>query len=330
MTAPALAPLILCQPEAGASVAAQSTASLPHAPPRIASSLASRSGYLRPAGASAARLDARSASVTSETPSFREQRSENLESYQPYESARPAIDRLLDHLLRRTGLPDADAEDFRSRAHAHLVERDCHVLRQHKGPGSIESYLAVVLNHLLSDFRNSLWGKWRPSACARRNGWVAIRLEEMLYRDKFSAREAVMTLMTQHRELQERELWSLVRTLPRRVGVRIVPVEQAEGPEMARIEPGDDMLEREEAERALLAECVQEAVKELDVEDRLLAIMHYVDDRSLATISRALSLPQRPLYRRRDAMLERLQRSLEARGVSGDRVRELLDRDRTR
>lgn len=247
-----------------------------------------------------------------------------------YENARPVVERLLDRLVRRTYLPEAETEEFRALAHAHLVEREGHVLRQHEGRASLETYLAVVLSHLLSDFRNALWGKWRPSAHAKRVGWVAIRMEELLYRDGYPPREAVMRLTTQAPELRERDLWELVRVLPRRAGVRVVPIEQADGPAIARIEPGDDAVVRDEEERAVLVQCVREAVEELDSEDRLIALMHYVDDASLATVSRVLRVPQRPLYRRRDAILKRLRQTLEARGVLRDRVRELLEAERDR
>lgn len=78
------------------------------------------------------------------------------------------IQKKLGYLARRSGLPDHEAEELRSWALFRLVEDDYQVLARWEGRSSISTYLTVVLVKLMRDYRIHLWGKWRPSAVARR------------------------------------------------------------------------------------------------------------------------------------------------------------------
>ena len=77
------------------------------------------------------------------------------------------IQRLLRHLSHRSGLPEHEAEEFRSWALFKLVEDDYRMLALWQGRSSFSTYLNVVLVNLMRDFRIQVWGKWRPSAAAR-------------------------------------------------------------------------------------------------------------------------------------------------------------------
>ena len=74
------------------------------------------------------------------------------------------IQRKLHHLSRRSGLPDLEAEEFRSWALLKLIEDDYQILGQWEGRSSLPTFLAVVLVNLVRDYRIQIWGKWRPSA----------------------------------------------------------------------------------------------------------------------------------------------------------------------
>src|SRR5215212_7376883 len=93
------------------------------------------------------------------------------------------IDRIIAVTARRNALGGADAEDFGAWTKGRLVEGDYAILRKFNQRSSLATYLTVVITNLLRDYRNSRWGRWRPSAEARRCGPVAVRLEELLYRD---------------------------------------------------------------------------------------------------------------------------------------------------
>jgi DNA-directed RNA polymerase specialized sigma24 family protein len=89
------------------------------------------------------------------------------------------IERRLQALSRRSRLPAHQADDFCSWALFKLVEDDYKVLARWEGRSSFSTYLTVVLVHLLQDFRTHLWGKWRASAAARRQGDRAVLLERL-------------------------------------------------------------------------------------------------------------------------------------------------------
>src|SRR5689334_20585988 len=79
-------------------------------------------------------------------------------------------------LCRRYRLTPADTEEFASWATLRLVEHDYQILRQFRGDSSLRTYLVVVLTMLHHEFRVRQWGRWRPSAAARRRGPVAVEL----------------------------------------------------------------------------------------------------------------------------------------------------------
>jgi RNA polymerase sigma factor for flagellar operon FliA len=231
-------------------------------------------------------------------------------------AALPAIDRIITILGRRHGLADADLEDFSSWSKARLIESDYAVFRKFGGKSSLETYLSVVLANLLKDFRNSRWGRWRPSAMARRLGAVAIRLETMLYRDGVPVREA--TEVFRGRGVAETEVRSLVSRIPVRVKTREVAIDAAIDTEPASLPPV------EEADGT--AQTVQAALQELPAEDQVIVRMRFWDDFSVADIARALGLEQKPLYRRLEGIQAQLGLQLVARGINRARVAEMLTR----
>ena len=91
--------------------------------------------------------------------------------------------------------PDA-ADEFASWARLRLFEDDCAVLRKFRGESTIRTYLTTVLVHLFLDWRNAQWGRWRPTASARRLGPLAIELERLVLRDGRDYEEAVGTLVS--------------------------------------------------------------------------------------------------------------------------------------
>ncbi len=54
---------------------------------------------------------------------------------------------------------------------------------------------------MLLDYQNHLWGKWHPSAEAKRLGPMAVRLERLRYRDQLSFEEACREILGKTRDL---------------------------------------------------------------------------------------------------------------------------------
>ena len=71
-----------------------------------------------------------------------------------------------------------------------LLQDDYAVLRKYRGASSQTTFLTVVISNLFRDHRIKHWGKWRPSAEAKRHGEVAVRLEAAIYRDGQSFEQA--------------------------------------------------------------------------------------------------------------------------------------------
>jgi hypothetical protein len=87
-------------------------------------------------------------------------------------------------------LTESDAQDFAQSVHLRLIERRYDVFARFDGRSSMRSYLTVVVTRLLLDWRNAMYGKWRPCAVARRLGPAAIELDRLINRDGYSADEA--------------------------------------------------------------------------------------------------------------------------------------------
>ena len=235
------------------------------------------------------------------------------------------IQRKLLHLSRRSGLPEHEAEEFRSWALFKLVENDSHVLASWEGRSSFPTFLTVVLVNLMRDYRIQVWGKWRPSAAARRQGREAIFLERLCNRDGLPLDEAIERMRTEHGISRSRaELEQMAASLPRRAERRRVGDE-----ELLRV-PVDGQVECriEDGERARTEERLQDLLlpllESLPAEDRLLLKLHYWDGFSMAAISPLLGRPQRELYSVRDKCLKKLRRHLEKAGLGSDQVRGLL------
>jgi RNA polymerase sigma factor for flagellar operon FliA len=225
-------------------------------------------------------------------------------------------------LARRHRLDAGDGEEFAAWATAQLVEDDYAILRKFGGRSSVETYLTVVVRNLFRDYRNTQWGRWRPSAESRRLGPLAIRLEELLVRDGRPLREVVQFICARDASLTERQIIELTTRLPRRLPRQEIELDAGEGEELrADLRAGEP--EVGDAARRV-AEALRAAVTTLPDEDGLILRMHFGDGHTIAAIARALRLDQKALYRRIDALRGHLRAALESRGVDRAMVLEAL------
>jgi len=233
------------------------------------------------------------------------------------------IDRVAGILGQRHGLAEADVEEFASWAKARLIDGDYAVFQKFEGRSSLNTYLAVVLANLFKDFRNSRWGRWRPSAAARRLGALAVRFETLVYRDGHSAHEAVELLRTQGAD--EEETKNLAFRVPPRSSVREVSIDAAA--ENAADPHGADLALRwreREAELVRSEDILRAALAELPSDEQVIVRMRFWDSFSVADIARALGQEQKPLYRKLEVIQRKLGVLLQAQGVDRNRVAALL------
>jgi RNA polymerase sigma factor (sigma-70 family) len=237
------------------------------------------------------------------------------------------IERSAASLCRRYGLVGEEAKDACAWVRFRIIEDDYAPLRKFRGDSSIRTYLVVVVSSLFRDYRASNWGRWRPSAAALRAGKVAVRLETLVYRDGLTLDHAARTLrQSGETELADGDLARMLAQLPVRGPLR--PYEAGDAPleGVSASTSADENLATVEAEdtRTRVLTVLNRVLMGLPKEDRAILRLHYWKGLSVANVSRALNLPQKPLYRRIEGSLKQLRRGLLAAGVQPEQVREFM------
>ena len=247
------------------------------------------------------------------------------ETEQLLAAALPLLTEISRFIRARHGLTIEEAEDFDSLLKIKLLDNDRAVLRAYRGDSSLRTYLAAVATRLFLDQRVALWGKWRPSAKARRLGPLAVELEGLVKRSKRTPADAIEVMASRHVGRVTRGSIEQLASELRLDTVRTIdPPSAADG----STNPSDsslDRLEREEL-REKIGAALKSAYEGLPIEDQLIVRMHFQDGLTLAAVARVLGIDQRLLYRRVEVLLESLRVRLEASGVRGAEVRDLLGR----
>jgi RNA polymerase sigma factor (sigma-70 family) len=235
----------------------------------------------------------------------------------------PVIERVIGWVCSRRGLRGADAEDFASTVKMRFVENDYEILAKYEGRSSLKTYLTSVINRIYFDFQVRRFGKWRSSAAARRMGPIAVRLEQLVYRDGLTFDEACAVLEGDPRLGMTRDELHLVFVrLPRRQSRRV----EAHQLEPAPLDGAGAAVAR--AERQELADRVFRAVRcsvaRLPARDRIFLRLVFQSGLNVANAARALRADQKALYRKKVEILDRLRADLEAKEVREEDVQELL------
>ena len=245
-----------------------------------------------------------------------EQDTRVMDPRQWYVDQLDVINRISSSVCRRNGVHGADAEDFASEVRLKLLQDDYAVLRKYRGASSPTTFLTVVISNQFRDYRVKHWGKWRPSAEAKRRGTVAVLLEAAMYRDGQTFDQACAALENDGRLTVDRaELKRLLADLPPRAARRVD--DNANVDDVPASESADaEVLERERRERMLAAKAaLGRAIDRLPPEDRLIVRLHFYEGFTIADVARAVGIPQKPLYVRMKRLLEALMKDLEAQGI---------------
>jgi RNA polymerase sigma factor (sigma-70 family) len=241
-----------------------------------------------------------------------------------YSEHADTIESVLAYVRRAHRLSADDADEFSSWARLRLLEDDCAILRKFQRLSSVKTFLVTVIQRLFLDWRIKEWGKWRPTADARRLGPVAIELERLVLRDQIEFDQAVETLLSKGTAQSSEECHRLWAELPRRPG-RQRAGEQALDSVPSLVAARDPVAvdeQRAAAGRASVA--LGDAIPTLSPQEQLIIRLRFQDGFTVARIAQLIGEEQKPLYRRIDQILARLRVSLSAAGVTPDEVRELL------
>jgi len=227
---------------------------------------------------------------------------------------------MVDALVPRSGLSRSDGEEFSAWVIERLIDHDYALVRKCGDKFELKPYVSSMLAHLLCDFRNKRWGRWRPSAAARRFGPVAVQLEQLLVRDGTSLREATEILVARDPTLDRRSVAELARRLPRRIPALEVSLDDIEAESLHDETPSPDL----DGLGRIVRRAVRDALRQLTLEDQVITKMRFWDKMSVADIARSLQLEQKPLYRRLEHVQHLLQDALQRSGVGADEVRIVL------
>lgn len=235
------------------------------------------------------------------------------------------IERILASVCRRNAFPLDESEDFASWAKLRLVADDYGVFRKFEGRSTISTYLTTVIVNLFRDYRIHRWGKWRPSAEAKRLGAAAVELETLINRDGRTVAEAIAHVRTGLGvEHSAPELERIAAQLPSRLKRRFEG-EQALA-ELASGEETDSGIRESElrATQAQAEVALAKALESLAARERLVLKLRFADGLPIVDIAVMLGDPARALYTQIERSLVAIRKSLEKEGLQAGRVTDLV------
>lgn len=230
-------------------------------------------------------------------------------------------------VARRHRVPAQDRDEMLSQLWTHLTRDDYRVLRAYRGASHVHTYIAVVTERLLLDWRTARWGKWRPSAEARRRGARAMLFERLVCRDGHSEDEA-------HRILIETTGATVCGALAERLAARgphrrrqFVDIEKVRLTADHTPDPWMSLLDqhRDRAGRRL-GRCLERVVHELPAADQVLLRMRHEQGLRTSQIAAMLGTDPKKLYRRLASIHADLCAALTALGVSPGDVADVVGR----
>lgn len=234
------------------------------------------------------------------------------------------IGRITAFVCRRNHVSADEGEDFAAHVRLKLIEDDYAVLRKFEGRSTLLTYLTTVIHRLFLQYRVELWGKWRPSAEAKRLGDKGITLERMLTRDGYSFSEATAALTSSGWTSAEVE--AIYVRLPHRSPRPVLVAESAVAENVASSDEADDAVLRAgrlQTARAAAA-AIDTAISAMATEDQVILKMRFWSARRVSDIASALGIDQKKLYKRIERLLSILRTRLQAAGVAAADIEELI------
>jgi RNA polymerase sigma factor (sigma-70 family) len=180
------------------------------------------------------------------------------------------------------------------------------------------------------DYRIHMWGKWHPSAEAKRLGAVAVELEQILHRDGRTLDDAVAILVPRYDGVTRESLQSLAERLPDRPPRRRdVDLEEAASVAVTRASAVEEPVMA--AERRQVSERVSSImsalIERLPDDERLILQLRFEGGMTVAQISRALGIDQKLTYRRIERRMRDIKEELFAAGIATSDVLDLIGGD---
>lgn len=235
------------------------------------------------------------------------------------------IDKAIGYVCHRNRVSRDEEEEFGSHVKFKLIESNYAIIRKFEGRSAFSTYMTTVIQRMFFQYRVQMWGKWRPSAQARRLGDKGITLERLLTRDGHTYSEAVAILTAG---------CDAVFTVGEIDAIYVrLPVRQPRPMLVAAMENADNgpSIEPElfSGERAVIARhtaaTIDAAIATMESEDQLILRMRFWNGKKIPDIARALRIDGKKLYKRINKLLAQLKFALEEAGIAAADACELLD-----
>jgi RNA polymerase sigma factor for flagellar operon FliA len=236
------------------------------------------------------------------------------------------IERIAAFVCRRNHLSPDESAEFAQEVKLRLIDDDYAVIRKFEGRSQFPTYLTTVIQRLFHQWRVEQWGKWRPSAEAKRLGDKAITIERLLTRDNFTYHEVVQILTTSDSGYTEAEIDAIYLRLPLRHPRPVLVSGEVSPDAVAADANADDRIETEEREQTArsASSCIDRFLDTMEAEDRLILQMRFWEARKVPDIAERLHLEQKKVYKRLDKLFASLRRALEEAGIRRNDVDSLL------
>jgi RNA polymerase sigma factor for flagellar operon FliA len=236
------------------------------------------------------------------------------------EPARPSssdlvlLGEVIRSVVRRGRLSPSDAEDFSQGVHLKFLESGYEAFARFDGRSSLRTYLTTVVWRLLLDWRNAAYGKWRPSAAARRLGPEGVRLDRLINRDGLTVDEAIQVASRAAAASPDRILRRIADRLPLRRRTVFVADDVLH---LVGREFPDPIEARERAAKTRQTRiALGQAFNQLEPEERRLMSLRFRQSLTVREIAGLLNVDAKRLYRTYDRLVGKLRRGMGASGVA--------------
>jgi hypothetical protein len=183
---------------------------------------------------------------------------------------------------------------------------------------------------MLAQYRVSRWGKWRPSAEAKRLGEKAIILERMMQRDGYTFSEVAQILTTrENSDFTLQELQAVYLRLPQRTErPRFVsPTKSAMAEKHEPVALPDELPQAERDRTAAhIGRVLKKYMANLEPEDEAIIRMRFYEGCSGPEIARRLHKEQKKIYKRIDTILSGFRKALAAQQIDAADIESFLGR----
>lgn len=240
-----------------------------------------------------------------------------------------AIKAAIAFVARRHHLTAEQTEELGSAVYLRLIQDDYAVLRKFQHRSSLRTYLTIVVHRFFLDQRTSQWGKWRPSAAAKRAGDIAVHLEQLTGAQGMPFEQACAVLDTVYEGRIDRPALQRVHArLPHRARRHFVNDDALTHVATENADPDRRLVAaaRQAAGRRAAAALARE-LDSLPIEDVRILKLRFIEGLTIRAIGRRLPgtcRDTKALYRRLHRLLARLRVRLQQHGITGHDVVEIL------